>query len=41
MERRCFASNMTVTLGVLNADYAWEYASNTFELNRRTGIITT
>jgi hypothetical protein len=34
------SSNMTVTLGVINADYAWEYANTTSELSKRTGIST-
>jgi hypothetical protein len=34
------ASNITVTLRVINADYAWEYANYTSDLNKRTGIST-
>ncbi|KAJ5861192.1 uncharacterized protein N7529_008502 [Penicillium soppii] len=33
------SSNMTVTLGVINADYAWQHANNT--LDKRTGITIT
>ncbi|RHZ45091.1 uncharacterized protein CDV56_102260 [Aspergillus thermomutatus] len=37
------ASNMTVTLGVINADYAWKFANGTLDidLEKRTGITIT
>ncbi|KAJ5715388.1 Ras-like protein [Penicillium malachiteum] len=33
-------SNMTVTLRVINADYAWEYANTTSDLSKRTRVST-
>ncbi|EAW20333.1 uncharacterized protein NFIA_099690 [Aspergillus fischeri NRRL 181] len=37
------ASNMTVTLGLINANYAWKYVNNTLDvdLDKRTGITIT